>query len=57
MDKFICKFMCDNRSPSPRGSENISFVAADDVVRSHGLDLKPFAPNARAASAQQGCCL
>jgi len=51
MVKFICKFMCEKRSRSPSVSENISFVAADDdVVRSHGLDLKPFAPNACAAS-------
>jgi len=56
---FICKFMCDkgSPSPSPRGSDNNSFVAAVDVFRSHGLDLTPFPPNARAASVQQGCCL
>ena len=42
--------MCDKRSPSPRCSENIPFVAADDVVHSHGLDLKPFPPHACAAS-------
>jgi len=44
-----------NEAQSARGSENISFVAADDVVRSHGLDLKPFPPNACAASVQQVC--